>query len=122
MGSYDMIPDIEMTSPLPVSVAAAATGFNDGDGVGGNSGRGDEYDDMTAAFLPYKPPSQATMIAPAPAAMAASATESGAAAVAAGTILSAKVNELTYPYTTFLSPHRPFNQPINQRTTINLTN
>ena len=95
MGSYDttasssssMLPDIEMTSPLPVAVAAAATAFNDGDVTGGTG----DYD-MTTAFLPYQPPlAQSTAAATTmPATVAATGTGALIGA-GTGTVLSKEV-------------------------------
>ena len=121
MGSYttsssSMLPDIEMTTPLPVAVAAyndngdAAINTNGGY-VGGD---GSDYD-MTAAFLSYKPntssqaattppPMSTVPISTSPAisttAISNPATTTATeAAIGTGTVLSAKVTlgSLTSP-------------------------
>lgn len=113
MSSSSMLPDIEMTTPLPVAVNVS---YNDNDNdnsdaatsntinvVNGNYGSGDgggDYD-MTAAFLPYKPPPSSSttpppMTSPSMASQSMSSpatkTATDARAVTAGTVLSAKVD------------------------------
>jgi len=109
MGSYEaaspsMLPDIEMTTPLPVAVVASNGNDNDNSdiasiNVNGNYGSGDGGDyDMTAAFLPYKPPPSTTTPPVSPPAMTSPAMSSPAvktatdAGAVTGTVLSAKVD------------------------------